>query len=205
MREIYLYGAGGHAKVIVDILKSQKIQILGVFDDNPDVKECMGIPVVNHNVQFPLIISIGNNQIRKNIADRLPGVFYTQAIADSAIVSKSANIGIGSVIMQGGIIQSSVKIGKHCIINTKASIDHDCIIHDYVHIAPGVVLCGNVEIGEGSFIGAGTTVIQGTKIGKWSVIGAGSVVVKDIPDNVLAYGNPCKCEKTLTRQEEDIL
>jgi acetyltransferase-like isoleucine patch superfamily enzyme len=93
--------------------------------------------------------------------------------------------------MQGAIIQSSVKIGKHSIINTRASIDHDCVIQDYVHIAPGVILCGNVQIGEG----AGTTIMQGIRVGKWSVIGAGSVVLKDIPDHVTAVGSPCKIIK----------
>ena len=99
--------------------------------------------------------------------------------------------------MQGAIIQSCANIGKHCIINTGASIDHDCQIEDFVHISPGSVLCGNVTIGEGSWIGAGSTIIPGVKIGKWSIIGAGSIVTKDIPDKVLAYGNNCKIIKNL--------
>ena len=99
--------------------------------------------------------------------------------------------------MQGAIIQSCASIGKHCIINTGASVDHDCKIEDFVHVSPHATLCGDVNVGEGTWIGAGATIIQGKKIGKWSVIGAGSVVVNDIPDNVLAFGNPCKVIKYL--------
>jgi sugar O-acyltransferase (sialic acid O-acetyltransferase NeuD family) len=199
MHSVYLYGAGGHAKVVIDILKSNSITVPEIFDDNPDIHTFMGIPVSHAGIRFPLIISIGNNTVRKNIVDRLNKPIFTSAIwARSVTVSDSASIDEGTVVMQGVVIQSSVKIGKHAIINTKASIDHDCLIRDYVHIAPGAILCGNVEVGEGAFIGAGTTVMQGIKIGKWSVIGAGSVVVRDIPDFALAYGNPCKCEKILT-------
>jgi sugar O-acyltransferase (sialic acid O-acetyltransferase NeuD family) len=193
---VYLYGAGGHAKVILDILKSNQITVPAIFDDNPDMDIFMGIPVAHTDIQSPLIISIGNNVIRKKIAEQLCNkVFAPAALARSVTVSDSATFDAGTVVMQGAIIQSSVIIGKHSIINTRSSIDHDCVIQDYVHIAPGVVLCGNVQIGEGSFVGAGTTIMQGIKIGKWSVIGAGSVVVRDIPDHVTAFGSPCKIIK----------
>ncbi|MFK1918720.1 DapH/DapD/GlmU-related protein, partial [Bacteroides fragilis] len=99
--------------------------------------------------------------------------------------------------MQGSIIQVCAQVGRHCIINTGASVDHECVIEDYVHISPHSTLCGNVSVGEGSWIGAGTTIIPGVKIGKWSVIGAGSVVTKDIPDHVLAVGNRCKIIKSI--------
>ena len=99
--------------------------------------------------------------------------------------------------MQGAIVQSDVCIGSHCIINTGASVDHECLIADYVHISPHCTLCGNVQVGEGTWIGAGSVVIPGVKIGKWSIIGAGSVVTKDIPDGVLAVGNRCKIIKNI--------
>jgi sugar O-acyltransferase (sialic acid O-acetyltransferase NeuD family) len=196
MNQVYLYGAGGHAKVILDILKSNSIIVPEIFDDNPDINSFMGIPVSCGNIQSPLIISIGNNYIRKTIVESLDSSVYSPAVRPKqAIISGTAVIGEGTVVMQNAVIQSSARIGKHCIINTKASIDHDCLIEDYVHIAPGAILCGNVEIGEGSLIGAGTTIIQGIKIGKWAVIGAGSVVIKDIPGYMFACGNPCKCKK----------
>ena len=86
---------------------------------------------------------------------------------------------------------------KHCIVNTGATVDHDCELQDYVHISPNATLCGNVFVGEGTHIGAGSVVLPGVKIGKWSVIGAGSVVAKDIPDRMLAVGNRCKIVKTI--------
>ena len=103
----------------------------------------------------------------------------------------------GEVVMQGAIVQSDACIGSHCIINTGASVDHECLIADYVHISPHCTLCGNVQVGEGTWIGAGSVVIPGVKIGKWSIIGAGSVVTKDIPDGVLAVGNRCKIIKNI--------
>ena len=193
MNEVCLYGAGGHAKVILDILKSNGITVSEIFDDNPDIESFMGIPVSHTGIRSPLIISIGDNRIRKTIAEKINTDRFRSFFCDrSAIISDYASIEKGTVVMQGVIIQSSVKIGKRCIINTGASVDHDCLIHDYVHIAPGSTLCGNVMVEEGSFIGAGTVVIPNVSIEKWSVIGAGSVVTRDIPDHVIAYGSPCK-------------
>ena len=193
MNNAYLYGAGGHAKVILDLLKSNDITVSEIFDDNPAIESFMGIHVSHSNVCSPLIISIGNNRIRKAIAEKInKDIFSSFQYDKTAIISDKASIEKGTVVMQGAIIQSSVKIGKHCIINTGVSIDHDCTIRDYVHIAPRSTLCGNVTVGEGSFIGAGTIVVPNIKIGKWAVIGAGSVVTHDIPDNVVAYGSPCK-------------
>jgi len=202
---MFLYGAGGHAKVIIDILKSNGITVSEIFDDDPAIESFMGIPVSHDRIWFPLIISIGNNRVRKALVEKITkmerfvvnasrndGVFSPFVGDKSAIISDCASIEEGTVVMQGAIIQSSAKIGKHCIINTGASVDHDCLIEDYVHVAPGCTLCGNVKIGEGSFIGAGTVIIPNITIGKWSVVGAGSVVTRDIPDNVVAYGSPCK-------------
>ena len=189
---MYLYGASGHAKVIIDIVKAQGEEVEGLVDDNPNLKELGGIPVLHNEAGLsPFIVSIGNCKIRKMIAERLNCEFVT-ASHPTAIISPGSIIGEGAVVMQGAIIQTEVQIGKHCIINTKASIDHECVIGDYVHIAPGCTISGDVRIGECSWIGVGTTIVQGIHIGKNCFIGAGSVVVKDIPDNSKAYGVPCK-------------
>lgn len=194
---MFLYGASGHAKVIIDILKANGMEIEGLLDDNPDVTELMGYKVLHGvNDVSSLIISIGNNRIRKMIAERLETRFE-KAVHPSAIMSPSAKVGEGTVVMQGAIVQACAEIGKHCIVNTGASVDHECVLEDYVHVSPHSTLCGNVHVGEGSWIGAGTTVIPGVKIGEWSVIGAGSVVVRDIPDGVVAYGNPCRIVRHL--------
>ena len=194
---MYLYGASGHAKVIVDILQSNGKQITGMIDDNPAINELVGYPVY-HELEnpTPVIVSIGDNRIRRKVVEKLQDAEFETAVHTSAIVSPQSEIGEGTVVMQGAIIQSGVVVEKHCIINTGASVDHDCKIADFVHISPHATLCGNVRVGEGTWIGAGTTVIQGVTIGKWCVVGAGSVVTKDIPDNVLAVGNRCKVIKT---------
>lgn len=194
---MYLYGASGHAKVIIDILRANQIEINGLVDDNPNVQELLGISVLHQsNGLSPFIVSIGNNQIRKTIAEQLKTSFG-KAIHPSAIISPNSLIDEGTVVMQGAIVQSCATIGKHCIINTGASVDHECVIEDYVHISPHATLCGNVHVGEGSWVAAGSVVLPGVKIGKWSVIGAGSVVAKDIPDGVLAVGNRCRVLKII--------
>lgn len=195
---MYLYGASGHAKVIIDILLAQGIEVQSLFDDNELIKQLVGYAVEpTKQVKSPLIISIGDNKTRKRIVDKLSGAAYGTAVHPTAIVSKFATIGEGTVVMQNAVIQSSCQIGKHCIVNTSASVDHDCVIEDFVHISPNAALCGNVLVGEGTWIGAGTTIIPGVKIGKWCVVGAGSVVTKDIPDNSLAVGNRCKIIKRI--------
>ena len=194
---MYLYGASGHAKVIVDILKANGIAIDGMIDDDVGVYELLGYPVFHGKMNLsPLIISIGDNRARYTVAGKL-NVEFGKAIHPSAIISDTVCIEEGTVVMQGAIIQTYTKIGKHCIINTGASIDHECAISDFVHISPHSTLCGNVTVGEGTWIGAGTIVLPGVKIGKWSVVGAGSIVVNDIPDHVLAFGNSCKVIRIL--------
>ena len=166
---MYLYGASGHAKVIIDILRANNEKLEALFDDNEAIDSLLNYPVLRSSeVRGPLIISIGDNGIRRKIAESLHATFGN-AFHPSAIISEEAVIKEGTVVMQGTIIQSGVCIGRHCIINTGASVDHECIIEDYVHISPHCTLCGNVQIGEGSWIGAGTTIIPGVKVGKWSV------------------------------------
>jgi len=195
----YLYGASGHCKVIIDILKRNQKEISAIFDDKP-LMDCLnGIPVLqaskmNISSNDEMIVSIGNNNIRKKIATKMQAIFLT-AIHDKAIISENSKIGNGSVVMAGGIINTDVEIGNHCIINTGAVIDHDCKIDDYCHISPNVSLAGNVNVGEGAHIGIGACVIQGIKIGKWTTIGAGAVIVKDIPDFAIVVGNPGKIIK----------
>jgi sugar O-acyltransferase (sialic acid O-acetyltransferase NeuD family) len=200
---MYLFGASGHAKVIIDSLKASGKKISGLFDDNPDVKELLDYSVYGSFDQDrlgneELIISVGLNHLRKKIVEKLPeNTRYGNAIHPSAIISEYASLGEGTVVMQGVVIQSSVSVGKHCIINTTASVDHDCSIDDFVHISPNATLCGTVSVGEGSQVGAGAVVIPGIKIGKWSLVAAGAVVMKDVPDNVLVLGNPARVVKRI--------
>lgn len=194
--KVYLYGASGHAKVVLDIVRKAFFEVPCLIDDNPNVNEIAGFPVVHSSEGLsPLIVTIGDCQIRRKIVGKLGEREYLTVVHPDAIIADSARIGYGTVVMAGAIINPFAKVGDHCIINTGASLDHDVIVGDFVHIAPHCTLCGEVEVGEGTWIGAGTTIIQGIHIGKNCFIGAGSVVVKDIPDNTLCYGNPCRVIK----------
>lgn len=195
---MYLYGASGHAKVIIEILELCKTEIKGLFDDNLSIKELLGYPcfgTLNKPLDEDLIISIGSNKLRKQVSKRFL-TNYGKAIHPSAQISWRAFISEGTVVMGNAVINTGTVIGKHVIINTSASIDHDCRIDDFAHISPNATLCGGVSVGEGTHIGASAVIIPGIKIGKWATIGAGTVVIHDVPDNVTIVGNPGKIIKT---------
>ncbi len=190
---MYLFGASGHGKVIREILEGQGRKVDGFVDDNPKITQMTGLSV-RHSAKDvdEIIISIGSNRDRKHVADTLECKIADAAIHTNAVVSKTAIVGEGTVIMANAVVNADTRIGRHCIVNTGASIDHECKIGDFVHVAPKATLCGLITVGEGTLIGAGSTIISGIKIGRWCVIGAGSVVLRDIPDGCVAYGNPCK-------------
>jgi sugar O-acyltransferase (sialic acid O-acetyltransferase NeuD family) len=195
-----ILGFGGHSKVIIDVAEKLGINISGIYDDNPNTfnKEYNGIKVlgtINSVVSGTAIIAIGNNHIRKTIANQSSYFIWKRLIHPSAIIGSNIEIGEGTVIMAGAIIQPGTKIGRHCIINTGACIDHDCVVGDFCHIGPNAALAGGVNVGEGSFIGIGSSVIPYITIGKWSTIGAGSAVIQDIPDNCIAAGVPAVIKK----------
>lgn len=195
MTQVYLYGAGGHAKVIAEILELQGDTVQGVFDDNESITKLLHYPVLGSfkpervGDQAKLIVSVGNNTIRKKISESL-NLPFRQAVHPSVIFSRTAAFGQGSVAMAGVTVNSQASIGRHVILNTQCSVDHDCEIGDYVHISPQVALAGDVSVGEGTHIGIGASVIQGIRIGRWCTIGAGSVIIKDVPDGATVVGNP---------------
>lgn len=194
-----LYGASGHAKVIISCLQANEVSVTGIFDDDPSKKELGLIPVVgsyryDYESQEQLIISIGANHIRKKVAAFIQHDFGT-IIHPSALLDESVKVGEGSVVVHRVVLQADVKIGRHVIINTSVSVDHECIIEDFAHIAPGAILCGNIRVGEGTIIGAGTIVTPNLKIGKHCLIAAGSVITKNIPDFAIVRGNPARIIK----------
>lgn len=197
---MYLFGASGHCKVIVDIIQKSNLGVIDyIFDDNPKYENISGITILETpNHQFfngkSLIIAIGNNEIRKNIAYRC-SANYLVAVHPNSIFGFNVSIDEGTVIMAGAIINSDVSIGKHCIINSNAVVEHDCYIENFVHISPSASLAGNVYVGEGSHVGIGAVIIQGVKIGKWVSVGAGAVILNDVPDFAVIVGNPGKIIK----------
>jgi acetyltransferase EpsM len=197
---MYLFGASGHCKVIIDIIQKSNLEVIeNIIDDNPVKDKINNITIIKTpNDDFfkgkSLIISIGNNEIRKKITSRI-SANYLVAIHPKSILASKVSIAEGSVIMAGAIINADVVIGKHSIINSGAVIEHDCILGDFVHISPNASLAGSVIVGEGSQIGIGAIIIQGVKIGKWATIGAGAVILKEVPDFAVVVGNPGKIIK----------
>jgi acetyltransferase EpsM len=188
-----IYGASGHAKVIIEIIENCGGSIKELYDDDANKTILLGYSVSNNKKKFQeprlnWIIAIGNNKIRKKITENK--LNYGFAIDRSANISRTAILGKGTVVMPGVCINSCCIIGAHAIINTSACVDHECIVGDYVHISPNATICGGVNVGEGSHIGAGAVVIPGINIGKWTTIGAGSVIIKDVPDFATVVGNP---------------
>lgn len=211
-RPVWLYGFGGHAKVVADLLIACNMKLAGVIDDNQQVIELtenavrpglkLGLDPDIFNATEPMVICVGSNRIREKLATQIPNPFVS-LWHPSTIVSPTASIGLGTVIMQGSIVQSETTLGNHVIINSGASIDHENRIADFVHVSPNATLCGNVTVGEGAWIGAGAVVIQGVNIGKWAIVGAGAVVIRDVPDYATVVGNPGRVIKLRSADDDD--
>ncbi len=206
--KIFIYGASGHAKVVIDIVEQQGLyEIAFLVDDDLSLKglEFFGYPVLGGKDELlttndppkKAIVAIGSNAARQKVAAWLSGNGYDRvtAIHPSAQISRGVKIGSGSVIMAGVCINADTVVGDDVIINTRASIDHDCTIADGVHLAPGSTLCGTVQVGKGSFICAGATIIPNLTLGNNVIVGAGSTVIKDVPDHLTVVGTPAKPNK----------
>ena len=205
-KKVIIIGAGGHAKVIADIIEKSGDEVVGFLDDNKEngatvIKNYkviggsnnrFAMAITKENVEF--VIAIGDNQKRKEISNSPNLKFYT-AIHPSAQIGLDVRIEEGTVIMANSCINSSAKIGKHCIINTGAIIEHDNIIEAYVHISPNATLGGTVKIGESTHVGIGSIVKNNITICKNCTIGAGAVVVKNILEEGTYVGVPARERK----------
>ena len=201
MNRLIIVGAGGHGKVVADnALKNGYTDI--VFIDDNAIGDCMGFPIIgvsayidrfdDGNTDF--VIGIGNNEIRKMIAEKY-NVNWVTIIHPSVQKAVNVSIGKGTVVMAGAVINACSAVGNHCIINTGAIVEHDNVIDDYVHISPSVKLGGTVCIGECTHIGIGATVINNIVVSNGCIVGAGAVVVKDIVERGTYIGVPAKIRK----------
>lgn len=204
---IILIGDSGHARVIADNITSSGSRVIARLDDKytERFKEngCWLGPVSEVHAliekeEAKVVIAIGSNSVRRKIVERLSldADQYATVIHKDAIVSPSAVIGEGTVVMPGVIVNAAALIGSHVILNTRLVIEHDCVIGNYAHVSPGAMITGGVKIGEGVHIGAGTTVIPLKEIGQWSVVGAGAVVIDNIGEHSTAVGIPAKVIKS---------
>jgi sugar O-acyltransferase (sialic acid O-acetyltransferase NeuD family) len=204
---VIVLGAGGHAKVLINTLQLCSVEILGITDPDPALigHEILGVPVIGPDANLKhysvekvhLVNGLGSvclPKARCKIFEKYKklGFIFATVVHPTAIIAAAVKIGEGAQLMAGVILQPGVCIGDNVIINTRASIDHDCTIGSHSHIAPGVTLSGDVQVGTVAHVGAGASIVQGVRVGDGSLVGAGSVVLKDIPGSVKAYGCPAK-------------
>lgn len=197
-KKVIIIGASGHGKVIADIIEQSNDIVVGFLDDGKEKgTTVLGYEVLGTTEDVELysdhyfIIAVGNNKIRRMIAEKFDVNWYT-AIHPTATISKYATICEGTVVMAKAIINADTQIGCHCIINTGAIIEHDNVINDYVHISPNATLCGVVHVGENTHIGASATIKNVINITSDVIIGAGSVVIKDITEKGTYVGVPVR-------------
>jgi sugar O-acyltransferase (sialic acid O-acetyltransferase NeuD family) len=204
--KLIIVGAGGHAKVVIDIIELQgNYAIAGLLDDDIKRKgiDFFGYPILGTRADLPAlysahlrhaIVAIGNNASRAAAASELDqlGWRFADAVHPGASIGRGVTIGAGSVVMAGCVVNADAHLGDHVIINTGATIDHDCRIEGAVHIAPGCHLCGGVSVGQGSLLGAGTAVTSGVNIGSRVIVEAGSTVISDVADEARVSGSPAR-------------
>lgn len=195
MNRLIIVGASGHGKVVADIAKLNGYDDIVFLDDDENVKECAGWPVVGKSTEAPegeIFVAVGNTEIRKWLMGLYEKRVQPVLVHHSAIIADSVEIGSGTVVMAGAVINPEAKIGKGCIVNTSSSVDHDCIVEDYVHISVGAHLSGTVIVGESTWIGAGVTVSNNVNICGNCIVGAGAVVIKDIKTPGTYIGVPAR-------------
>lgn len=202
-----ILGAGGHARVLIDALQLNGYNIMGLVDNDVDKIDgsILGIPVIGSDtviynyspVEVQLVNGLGSissTVMRERLYKTFKtfGYQFISIVHPSAIIARNVQLHEGIQVMAGAVIQTDSYIGENSIVNTKASVDHECRIGSHVHIAPGAILSGGVQVGDGVHIGTGATIIQGVKIGQGSLIAAGAVVVRDVPPGVTVMGVPGK-------------
>lgn len=192
-KEVIIIGASGHGRVIADIIRKSGDTVFGFLDDDLSKPGLLGsVSDCEKYTDKLFVIGIGNNFVRETIAEKYPQLHYYTAIHPSAEISSDVKIGIGTVVMAKAAINSSARIGRHCIINTGAVVEHDNILSDYVHISPNATLCGTVTVGKGTHIGAAAVVRNNLKITGNVTVGCGACVVKDIDTAGTYIGVPAK-------------
>ena len=205
MRKLLLIGGGGHCWSVIDSIRSGKVyDQLGIVDYAEASKP--GVPVIGIDEDLPKLFhdgwteafitvgSVGNTNTRRRLHKLVKQIGFSLPIIidPSSILAREIKVDEGVYIGKKAIVNTGVSLGCCSIINTGAIVEHDCKVGAFSHISPGAVLCGQVTVGEDSHIGAGTIIRQQIKVGDHVMIGIGSSVVKNIPNSVTAYGNPCR-------------
>ena len=209
LKTIYVYGAGGHGRMVADVLRAARRPPAGFLDDSACRCQLpLDLPVLDARQWMSRIeacegigvaLGIGDNRARQEVSDlcRCRGFKIVTAVHPTAVLSPAARIGLGTVVMPLAAVNADACLGSGVIVNTGAVVEHDCIVGEYAHIAPNAVLGGSARVGSFSLLGLGAAVLPGVNVGSRSIIGAGAVVVRDIPDDVVAMGVPARVLKTL--------
>lgn len=202
-RRLLVIGAGGHAKVVIDVARAEGWNPVAALDPVGAGHHCSEVPVVGNDdlaqtlygegLRFA-VIALGSNRLRARIGERLQAIGFhcPRIIHPSAIMSPYASVGDGTVMMPGAIINSHAQIGSFAIINTGAIVEHDCRIGNGAHIAPRSVMGGNVEIGDLVLFGIGAVARPGVVIGRNATVAAGAVIVSQIADGQVVAGVPAR-------------
>lgn len=202
--KVIVYGAGGHGKVVADILiAGGEHQVAGFVDDNQSLcgSEVRGLPVLGGqrwlqekttNGEFAIALGIGDNRLRRQIAERCGPVRLLVAVHPAAAVSKAAFLGDGTVVMAGAVVNPDAQVGLGVIINSGAVIEHDVVVGNYAHVSPNAAMGGGSRLGAESHLGLGAVILPGVSVGERAVIGAAAAVIRDIPDDRVALGVPAR-------------
>jgi sugar O-acyltransferase (sialic acid O-acetyltransferase NeuD family) len=214
-RRIFVYGAGGHGKVVADILLcNADSEFAGFVDDREELwgSRVIGFPVLGNcqwmrqealNSRIAVALGAGESRSRQLLAERCLrwGIEILTPVHPAATVARTATLGLGTVVTAGAIINPEAKVGAGVIVNTGAVVEHDVEIGDYAHVAPNAVMGGASHLGSFSHLGLGAIVLQRIHIGSYTMVGAGAVVVKNLPDQVVAIGVPARIHRQLGHED----
>lgn len=202
---VVIYGAGGHGRVVLDILLGDGIGVSGFLDDDTEKagQEIRGFKVLGDWSYLKdadsvrVVLGIGNNIVREKIFRRAKDmrIEVLSAVHTKAVVSGDVRMGEGVVIMPGAVISPGAVLEDGVVVNTGATVDHDCYLGRFCQIWPGAHVAGTVRVGEFSYVGTGASVVPNINIGKHVMVGAGAVIISDVPDNVTIVGNPGRIVK----------
>jgi sugar O-acyltransferase (sialic acid O-acetyltransferase NeuD family) len=202
LRPLVIFGSSGHAVSVANVALSAGYKIECFIDGKKNGSDLLGYKIMGDIAgpgnadSLSFAIAIGDNAARekvyKDLVEKFPNLHFPSLVHTSAVISFFTEIGDGTVVMPKAVLGPNSKVGKFCLINTQASIDHDSVMLDYSSLAPGALTGGNVEIGLRSAISIGAIIKHGLKIGDDSVVGANSYLNKDLPNNQVAYGTPAK-------------
>lgn len=215
--KVVIIGAGGHAKVVADIvLRSPSVTLAGFVDDNVPT----GTKVLSGRVLGPVevleqlvetdmitaaIVGVGDNAQRQRLVEqvtyRTPTLTWINAIHSSVVIGDDVTIGDGVALLAGAVVQPGARVGNHTILNTRAALDHDSTLGDFASLGPGAMTGGTSSVGARSFVGMGGVVLHGRRVGDDTVVGAGAVVIEDLPDGVVAHGIPARVVRTRVANE----